>query len=339
MIESRSSSVYLSPENILKCVSGLDIFKFYNPNIKDTTKNFCSDLREDKTPSCRIQLWGGAYLYKDFTTGEVYTCFSYIEKKFGVDFRTALEIINRDLNLNLDTSLKGNIKIRMSSGYVSPVNAKNRRKVITVEERNWKNIDRELWFKYGITLETLKHFDVYPISRFTVDGITTNCTLISPAYVYKIFKGFKIYRPMEKEKSRKWRSNTKKYEIQGWKQLPQNDDLLILTSSLKDVMVLYEMGYNAIALQSEMEIPNVDMIKALKERFKFIVIFYNNDFDKSENWGQKTALKICEKYGTYNIFIPSVYKSTDPSDLVFNIGFNEAKAIIIYELNRLFSNL
>jgi hypothetical protein len=328
MIQSRPSNVYLSAENILKCISGLDIFKFYNPNIKGTTEAFCSDLRRDREPSCRIQVWGGSYLYKDFATGDVYNCFTYVQAKFGVGYAEALEIINNDFNLNLSNTLNPGDKLRLQSGFVSPIDAKKRRKVIVVEKRSWKNIDINLWSKWGISLKTLKYFEVDPISKFSVDGITTNCTTLSPAYVYKIFKGFKIYRPLEKDRTRKWRSNTRKEEIQGWEQLPSKGEILFLTSSLKDVMVLYEMGYNAIALQSEMEIPNEEMIKVLKGRFKILIVLYDNDYDKEVNWGQKAATQIRDKYGIFNICIPEEYESTDPSDLVYNIGMADAKQII-----------
>ena len=136
-----------------------------------------------------------------------------------------------------------------------------------------------------------------------------------------------FHSPYEEEN--KWLSNTKKTDVQGYIQLPDKGEKLIITSSLKDVMCLYAAGYNAIAMQSEMQIPHESLISELKDRFKVIEVLYDNDFDKESNPGQRVASQICDLYGFNNICIPSEFKSKDPSDLISNVGnFNELKNII-----------
>jgi hypothetical protein len=94
-------------------------------------------------------------------------------------------------------------------------------------------------------------------------------------------------------------------------------------------MCLHAAGYNAIALQSEMQIPSEKLISELKTRFKTIDILYDNDFDKVTNPGQTMAVKICDLYGFNNICIPDSYQSKDPSDLVKSVSrFNELKNIL-----------
>ena len=46
-------------------------------------------------------------------------------------------------------------------------------------------------------------------------------------------------------------------------------------------MCLHAAGYNAIAMQSEMQIPSEKLISELKERFNTIEILYDNDFNKA----------------------------------------------------------
>jgi hypothetical protein len=138
---------------------------------------------------------------------------------------------------------------------------------------------------------------------------------------------YKIYSPYEE--TNKWLSNTKKTDVQGYDQLPTKGERLIITSSLKDVMCLHAAGYNAIAMQSEMQIPSEKLISELKERFNTIEILYDNDFNKATNPGQNMAYKICSLYGFKNICLPDELKSKDPSDLVDKVGsFNELKLIL-----------
>ena len=94
-------------------------------------------------------------------------------------------------------------------------------------------------------------------------------------------------------------------------------------------MCLYAAGYHAIAMQSEMQIPDEKLISELKERFNTIEILYDNDFDKINNPGQTVAKKIRDLYGFKNICLPKQFESKDPSDLVNTVGgFNELKIIL-----------
>ena len=152
-------------------------------------------------------------------------------------------------------------------------------------------------------------------------------TCKSVSYAFKFKNRYKIYSPYEEKN--KWLSNTNKKDVQGYNQLPNKGERLIITSSLKDVMCLYSAGYNSIAMQSEMQIPDEKLISELKQRFNTIEILYDNDFNKIDNPGQVMANKICNLYGFNNICLPRTFESKDPSDLVSKEGsFNELKIIL-----------
>ncbi|MEG0773577.1 toprim domain-containing protein [Clostridium sp.] len=59
--------------------------------------------------------------------------------------------------------------------------------------------------------------------------------------------------------------------------LPKTGEYLILTKSLKDVMTLYKFGIPAIAPISENCFLSEHQYNRLKERFKHIFLFYDND--------------------------------------------------------------
>lgn len=54
-------------------------------------------------------------------------------------------------------------------------------------------------------------------------------------------------------------------------------DWIVVTKSLKDVMVLYEYGITAIAPCSENEFLTQAQYDRLKKKYKQIYLFYDND--------------------------------------------------------------
>jgi len=176
-----------------------------------------------------------------------------------------------------------------------------------------------------VSKKILLKFAVEPISHFWVNNNRFTCKSIT--YAFKFKNRYKIYSPYEDKN--KWLSNTNKTDVQGYNQLPDKGERLIITSSLKDVMCLHAAGYYAIAMQSEMQIPSEKLISELNTRFNTIEILYDNDFTKEDNPGQLMAKKISNLYGFRNICLPQTFESKDPSDLVSRVGgFNELKIIL-----------
>jgi hypothetical protein len=327
-IKSRSSNDHLHTDVILGYISEYDIFMYYIPSFKEIRKKFNSELREDKSPTVYITPYNGKLLYKDFGNPDhTFDCFNYVKYKYNCSFIDALRIIDCDFNLNL-SSKKDAIKFTM--GYMAykqkniPEFVKNQ-VIIKKRKRIWNKDDANFWSKYLINKKTLIKFAVEPISHFWVNSDRFTCKSIT--YAFKFKNRYKIYSPYEEKN--KWLSNTNKTDVQGYNQLPNTGERLIITSSLKDVMCLHSAGYNSIAMQSEMQIPNKKLISELKQRFNLIEILYDNDFSKINNPGQSMAKKICDLYGFNNICLPPTFESKDPSDLVSKeSSFNELKIIL-----------
>ena len=167
-----------------------------------------------------------------------------------------------------------------------------------------------------------------PIEYFWINETRFHSHSIS--YAFRFHSGYKIYSPYETDN--KWYSNVGKNVIQGYSQLVENGEVVFLTSSLKDVMCLEVLGYSAVALQSEMQLPNEGLIKTLKERFKEVIVFYDNDFGSEQNPGQTVASKICSAFELANVYVPDIYCSKDISDLIKNRGLNTAQQLIKEEI-------
>ena len=177
-------------------------------------------------------------------------------------------------------------------------------------------------------MELLTKFAIEPIDYFWINEVRYSCHTL--AYAYNINGRCKIYRPLETEG--KWFSNTTKNDIQGYGQLKDSGNIVFLASSLKDVMTLNAVGYEAVAFQSEMQMPSHKFIDHLKTRFTLIVVLYDNDFNSDTNPGQTMANKICNTYQLINVIIPAYYRSKDISDLVKDHGIDCAKRIITIQL-------
>jgi hypothetical protein len=199
--------------------------------------------------------------------------------------------------------------------------------------RKWALYDVAYWEQYGISVNTLEHFNVQPISYFHINDKIIKAEKY--AYCFIEFKDdretYKIYQPYSEKY--KWLNSHNNSVWQGWSKLPKIGDDLIITKSLKDVMAIYEViGVPAVALQCENVLPKWHVFDELRERFQVIYGFYDNDFDKEENWGRIFGEKLCTTYGLISIEIEDSYKAKDFSDLIKSVGRDKAREIIMKQM-------
>jgi hypothetical protein len=314
---------------ILTRIREIDIFSYYCSNFKEIGIKFCSPLRKDKRPSVTITMYNGKLLYKDYGHPDhSFDCFGFIMHLFGCKFYESLCIIDNDFGLNLSLH---KMEKAFTRGYLGSISNKSvySKPVVIIKKksRQWMKKDAEFWSKYLISKRTLSIFGVCPITHYWINENRFSCDL---SYAYKIGNKYKIYSPYEEVK---WISNTTKKQVQGYDQLPKEGKVCIITSSLKDVMCLFEMGIPAIALQSEMQMPMQELIEEMQSRFKEVAIFYDNDFTNPNNPGQSMAQKICKEFKLKNIYLPEDYGVKDLSDYVSKFqSFGGLKTLIDLQL-------
>jgi hypothetical protein len=312
-IEFRRPHEVLTKDNLLGRISDLDIFHHYCGPFKKVGDKFSSELRDDPVPSAVVGYHNGRFRYRDF--GEprhTFDSFDYVAFKYGLSFSETLKKISEDLHSGL---------VAGTSQF--PLLTK-RRVTIQIKKRGWRLKDVEYWKQYHISGSTLHIFKVSPLSHWWIGLTRYHERILTYAYL-EHYPKIKVYCPLEKD--RKWMGNVGWKQVQGMTVLPEQGGTVVLTSSLKDVMVLYEMGIPAIALQSESMMPHPKLIKHLRGRFDEIVVLYDNDM-KTPNPGQEMAGKIVEEYGLRNVCLPDMYRSKDPSDIVKTVGFQEASDVI-----------
>lgn len=309
--------INITLEDILLKTTEYNIYQHYLGDIK-VAKLIKSPIRNnDKDPSFGIFISRstGSLLWKDLGTGDTGNVIKLVKILFNLkSYKSALNQIYFDLSLNnkkRSVSVVSNISTKITS------EAK-----IKVKYRSFSKTDYQYWKQYLISKETLDLFDVNPINYFCInDAKIKEYTDSEPMYCYDIYRRRKIYRPFSR-KTEKWFGDLTIYDIQGYKQLPANGNLLIITKSLKDVMTLYELGYSSIAPPSETSnIPTV-VINELKSRFTKIVSLYDRDLA-----GMKGARKLFKTYEIDFIFIPKMYETKDISDFAAKYGKTKTVAL------------
>jgi len=306
MYDSTKKKEPLTLDYILSKVNEYDIYASYIGQFKPGLI-YNSPFRKDTNPSFGVFLSKrtGKLLFKDHGSGVCGDVIKFVREITGIsNYNEVLQEIVRRLKITNKTVLKS----------TKPIESKET--VIGIVRQAFTKIDEQYWGSYHISMPTLEKYNVHSIKYYLCNGIVKGIYKDeNPMYAYKVYNNFKIYRPLG-DKFTKWRNNLTEFDVQGYAQLPKKGNLLIITKSLKDVMVLHEMGYNAVSPSSESTfIPDV-VLNDLKKRFKHILLCFDRDIA-----GVSNMRKVSLKTGLNGFLVHKSFKAKDISDAVKTNGF------------------
>ena len=313
----------MSLRDLLDKVDDYTIYSYYLGPFKPG-KLMNSPLRsDDKMPSfCIFPTKEGALLFKDHGTGVAGNALKFMKLYKGIQTRDELE---RELLRIFRKSNPTSSAATVTRSYTPREDTD-----IGIVRQPFTEGDKKYWKQFHISIDTLKRFNVFSIKYFLCNRVVRGTYKEdSPMYAYKVYDKFKIYRPLA-SKYTKWRTNLTNRHVQGLAELPyEGGNLLIITKSLKDVMCLYEMGFNAIAASSETTfIPN-DIIKSLRKKWKHIVILYDRDAT-----GMLKSREYSKQYKFDAIFVHKKFKAKDISDAVKENNFDQVKTWLTNTVKR-----
>ena len=305
----------MSLKDLLDKLDDYDIYSYYVGQFK-IGKLFNSPLRsDDKNPSFAIfKGVNGKLFFKDHGSGEGGNAIKFVKLYKGIQTRDELERellrIVRKMNPNSGNAIR-TYSYSVDSGPTD----------IGIVRQPFTDVDKQYWKQFHISLDTLKKFQVFSIKYFLCNRVVRGTYKEnSPMYAYKVDDKFKIYRPLA-SKYTKWRTNLTNWNVQGLSEIPkEGGNLLIITKSLKDVMCLYEMGFNAIAASSETTFIPDNILQSLRSKWKHIVILYDRD-----KTGMLESRKYSRQYKLDAIFVHKKFKAKDVSDAVKNNSFADVK--------------
>lgn len=315
----------LTKELILSRFSEEQIMEFYL-RIPIKKGLFRSPLRRDKEPTCSFYRSGkGDLIFKDFATGQHLNVFGVVQSLFNCDYFEALKIIANDFGIVRDKSITRNPgKINSN-----PVQIKDKEmSKIQIEVQDFSELELKWWGKYGIDLNILKKFDVYSCKHLFLNGqlfakSQQHCPIFG--YYGKKYQGLELWRCyFPKRTSFRFITNWPSKKIQGYDQLPKQGKLLVITKSMKDVMCLYSCGISACAPNSETQFVSDNVLDDLKQRFRHIVVLFDND-ETGISFMNKLKKKHPDLIYTW---IPRHYNAKDISDYYKEYGRKETLNLI-----------
>lgn len=325
----------VTKEGILHYLQDIDVYRYYTGSDISITGGLHSPLRKDNNPSFGYFIGeSGEICFKDFVLGAG-DFVKFVQILYGLTYFEALSKIVIDFNLTYHFLYKD---VEKTKKDYKPESYESRDKLLSKannfilgkKSRAWKFYDLTYWNQFGIDVDILELYNVEPIEYIFINN--TPILADKFAYCFKEFKDgketYKIYQPFNKKY--KWLNNHNDSVWQGWEQLPDKANKLIITKSLKDVMsIVNVLKIPAVSLQAESVIPKEHIINQLKDRFEYMYIWYDNDFDSDTNWGRQLGDKLQEKINTpFRYEIPDSYTAKDFSDLVKLYG--KEKAIDIF---------
>lgn len=305
MLTTKNTYVYSdlpSKQDLLNSINELDVYYKYTNSDIQLGRTTRSPFREDRNPSFVFfkSSWGEV-IWKDFATGESGDFISFVSKMLGINYYDATNVI---YNQYKDFC---NIIITNKRDFEQKPRIKS---IIEVYNRSWNNTyDKDYWGSFSLNCEILNQYNVYPLKEVSINGHRYKETIKEPIYGYYFGDGYwKIYKPLS-DKNIKWFSNTNSDIIQGHNNINENGNLLVITKSLKDVMIYKLLGINSIAPQSEHIVLNDNIINDYKSRFNIIIT--NFDYDSA---GIRLTNLYNEKFGFNSMTFKRKYK--DISDYI-----------------------
>jgi len=287
------------------------IWTYFLKGKKPSQKLIKNRFRDDQNPTCGFYYSKSNWLMlHDFATGEHWNIIQYARQILNLGYQRTIDNL-----INLKDKYPEEVKVVIED-----------RSVFDFIE---KPLEEKYFESFRISKKTLEKYNVKTLRALYInESLVWRGTEANPVYLYTVNERFKAYKPLTKDKENKWKSNTKLDDVFGLEQLPEKGSILFVTSSLKDVMLLDELGFPSIAFPSE-EFPIkgesskkvADILKSLEPRFKHILFFLNND-----STGIKMSEKCKVRYGYNYIVLPEGPK--DPSDYAKKYNVTKTKRTI-----------
>jgi hypothetical protein len=247
-------------------------------------KLYKSPLREDKHPTAAFfYSERGTLYFNDFGIAKMYSVIDFVKAKLNLNYDQALSKMISDLPFMKGGEITVKEKEEVSYSFTR----------LPIEEAMY------YWDRYKIPKHIVAKYSFFAKNIYKNEEYWARSTKSNPIFVYKFPSGnIKIYRPLSVDKSKKWGGNANTKDIGGLFQLPQKGSVLFITSSIKDIMVLRQHGFNAVCFNGEgygtsdksySEIQ--PFVVGLKKRFKHIILFLDSD-DAGLNYSVKLSSKI-----------------------------------------------
>jgi hypothetical protein len=334
-----NSAVYVPPIDLLmELISKIPDELIYYKYLGDSFKVggvINSPFRVDPRPSFGVFYNNSKLIYNDFGNDDSGDISKFILKYYREVLKlTSLQSMIAQFKYDF-SELREDYKLSKNITYLSgqefrDIKQKNKEFKLEIRITKFSLLHLRYWRTFGISESTLKAFNVFPISHYFINGKGYFADPVAFAYIETKDNKLtiKIYQPFSNRC--KWISNTNFSVHQGYRMLPGNGPILIITKSLKDVMSLREvLDIPAIGVQGEKSRMKESVRAEYLTRFNNVFCLFDNDRE-----GLNLSNFFKDNYKIDYILIPDELNSKDFSDLVKKVGTEQAKKVITNILNK-----
>lgn len=190
---------------------------------------------------------------------------------------------------------------------------------IKIKSRAFDCDDLQWWLaRTGADEERLNRFCVRRVKYYWMyDHQNTPSFCNDPVYSYRIYDHYQLYFP-HRDRDRRFRNDFTDDHLLGHNQLRFQSDILIITKSMKDIITLDTLGFEAVSPRGEHTPIPAKFLEFLKTKYKVIVTLFDND-GKHRAWG----------YDFPSIELPVLpTKEKDSSDFYFVFGEDHTRQVI-----------
>lgn len=295
----------ITEERLRLYLDDVYIYNFYLGDF-DINRKYNSPLRKDPKPSFQIRRSKKSDLlyWKDYGLSEQlgFDAISLVRHLYGLSREEAVKRIWDDIVESKEPLPKIHLSVDTTS---IPY------KYYYGELSDW---EMSYWKSRGIPKEILDYYNVKSLTAmYRTDKLVWKSVKDNPTYIYLYLANkdaFKAYRPLD-PRGDKFRGQNNGGLLEGFEQLPDEWEHLIITKSTKDIMTLRRLGVVSCSPTSENSFRTLLKNKdELNRRFKRKFIFFDNDGP-----GVKASKLLKEETGWESIVLPKSY-SKDASDLV-----------------------
>lgn len=331
LLEEYHRQFIITKSRVLQEVDEFTLFAFYLGYVPELRTTYRSPIREkDDSPSFSIfentrSKKEVDYLWKDSALNKSGTIFELLELMFNISSEEVLQLINNDFAI-LDDSKE----VKVTKIVPKPVTKHTTR--IRIKSKLFSSEGLGFWSKYGIDLELLNWKQVkeveyiwYSDEQEVPHSCNKELTFAYPEYnrKYKTWH-YQIYIPLTKDKQFKFRNDLSHNMLYGNNHLEYKTELLVITKSNKDILVLKKFGYESIAARSETTPIKLKHIEYYKTRYKRLVILYDND---------EAGVQAASIYDLPSVIIPIESGCKDISDFLEKYGEEESRKLLNKLLN------
>lgn len=313
----------ITKEFLLSKINQESIMQHYTGHDVNSKKLFTSVLRKDNHVTCGFYKSKSGILYMhDFATNEHLDCWNIVMRLYNCNYYDALNIIAQDFGF-----IEGTHKNVSPPKLVNDLRETESSK-IQVQIKDFTEKELKWWNQFGISKKLLKKYHVFSLQHVFLNGqLRFTSSEQCPIYGYYFGKDknheekWKIYFPMRQEF--RFLNNVSKKTLQGYHQLPKTGDLLVITKSMKDCISLYGFGIPACAPNSETLFVNDKQLEEFKQRFKHILVVYDQDRP-----GRHNMWLIRKQHPELNFFTMPKDLAKDFTDSVQLVGVDKMKELV-----------